>query len=864
MITVLHVGRSVDLVERLLSASVDPAISVCNAPTVDSAVGRAGEWRPDCWLFDREALPTDPQTSRRIASATFGSPLLICGDGPIPSSLAEDHEVRRVTPDGLVDAVLEAVEGREDRPGPPPSSVLLSLLDRSADRVARLDRHGRYLSVDDRMAALLGVSASQVVETTLSEHAPGADPDTLRTWGGRAIDTGTIQRYENDVHRYLFVPNDDEFRLIVQERIDGATNSEPEPVSDFVGTVLNRLTDIFFVFDLQGRFLHWNDRLTETTGYTDEEVASMNPMSFFVEEDHDRVAAAVSEVVATGEATDVVRIRTRDGRLLPYEFTGSLVPDGDGEPRYVCGIARGVSRREHAERALRERQQALSNLIRNLPGVVLRYRTESGYPVEFMGRGCVDIAGYTMEQFEHGEVSWIEDVVHPADHDRVRTCVRDAVEAAEQYQIRYRIRTDDDALRWVWEQGAVVEGSDGSIDYVDSYVSEITDIVWLQRELRRERAFTESALDAQPDLFYVFTPQGRILRWNDRFADVTGYTDEEIASMHPTEFLEPDDAERVIDAMTRVVSEERTLSVEATLVTKDDDRIPYEFVGSVMEDVNEPIGEPDARTDATDLYICGTGRDITQRVEAEAELEAAIADLERSNDELERFAYVASHDLKEPLRMIHSYLDLIRRRYENQLDEDADEFIEYAIDGADRMRQMIDDLLTYSRIGTSDAEFDRVDCQDVLDRALDNLRLAIDETDAAITVDPLPTVTADDQQLVQLFQNLLSNAIAYAGEAEPRIHVSASETDDGWCFSISDEGIGIAEEQIEEVFEIFSSGSNGTNSTGIGLAICEKIVTRHGGDIWVESRPGVGSTFRFTVPHDGQPAPDRSSRRLDA
>lgn len=863
MITVLHVGRSVDLVERLLSASVDPAISVCSVPTVDSAVGRANEWRPDCWVCEHGALPADSEALERFVSASSGVPVLIYGDDAAPSALADRRNVRPVALDSVVDAVTEATTSGDDRSRRSPS-VLLPLFDRSADRVAQLDRRGIYRSVSDGLAAFLGVPASEIVGTSLSDHVPAADPDSLREHGARAIETGEVQRYENDDHRYLFVPDEKGFQLIVQEPIDGAANERPESVTEFIDAVLNRLTDIFFVFDLQGRFLHWNDRLTDVTGYTDEEIASMTPIDFFVQEDYDRVNAAISEVIETGDATEVVRIRTRDGRLLPYEFTGSMVPDEDGQPSYVCGIARDVSRRQHAERALRERQQALSNLIRNLPGVVLRYRNEEGYPIEFMGQGCSDLTGYPYERFESGELSWSEGVVHPDDRERVRTCVRDAIEAGEQYQSRYRIRTADGTIRWVWEQGTIVDNPDGSIDYLDGYVSDITDLVWARRELQRERAFTESALDAQPDLFYVFTPDGQILRWNDRFADVTGYTDEEIASMHPAEFVEPDDAQRVVDAMERVVTEERTLSVEVTLVTKDDDRIPYEFVGSVMEDVNEPTDEPGARADATDLYICGTGRDITQRVRAEAELEEAIAELERSNDELERFAYVASHDLKEPLRMIRSYLDLIRRRYQGELDEDADEFIEYATDGAERMRQMIDDLLTYSRVETSDAEFDRVDCHDVLDRALDNLRLAIDESDAAITVDDLPTVTADDQQLVQLFQNLLSNAITYAGEAEPRIHVSASETDDGWCFSVSDEGIGIAEEQVEEVFEIFSSGSNGTNSTGIGLAICKKIVARHGGEIWVESSPGEGSTFRFTIPHDGRSAPDRSSRRLDA
>lgn len=330
--------------------------------------------------------------------------------------------------------------------------------------------------------------------------------------------------------------------------------------------------------------------------------------------------------------------------------------------------------------------------------------------------------------------------------------------------------------------------------------------------------------------------------------------------MHPTEFVEPGDADRVADAMERVAIEERTLSVEATLVTESGDRIPYEFVGSVMKNVEAPANGADLPTEA---YICGTGRDITQRMRVEAELEEAIAELERSNDELERFAYVASHDLKEPLRMIHSYLDLVRRRYEGALDEDADEFIEYATDGAERMRQMIDDLLTYSRIGTTDVEFDSVDCHTVLDQVLDNLRIAIEETNAEITVDALPTVIADDQQLVQLFQNLISNAISYASEADPRIHVSAAETGDGWQFSVSDNGIGIEESQFEQVFEIFSTGSNGTGSTGIGLAICEKIVARHDGDIWVESRPGEGSTFSFTLPDRDRSAPERGRRPLN-
>jgi light-regulated signal transduction histidine kinase (bacteriophytochrome) len=197
--------------------------------------------------------------------------------------------------------------------------------------------------------------------------------------------------------------------------------------------------------------------------------------------------------------------------------------------------------------------------------------------------------------------------------------------------------------------------------------------------------------------------------------------------------------------------------------------------------------------------------------------------------------------------MIQSYLDLLQRRYEGELDDDADEFIAYATDGAERMRGMIDDLLTYSRIGTSGAEFDAVDCEDVVERVLENLRVAVEDANAEVDVGPLPTAVADEQQLLQLFQNLIGNALAYAGDDDPRIRVSAAETDDGWRFSVSDNGVGIPEDRSDEVFEVFSSGSNGADSTGVGLAICRRIVARHGGEIWVDSTPGAGSTFHFTL-----------------
>ncbi len=224
--------------------------------------------------------------------------------------------------------------------------------------------------------------------------------------------------------------------------------------------------------------------------------------------------------------------------------------------------------------------------------------------------------------------------------------------------------------------------------------------------------------------------------------------------------------------------------------------------------------------------------------------------LERSNKELEQFAYVASHDLQEPLRKVINFSELLAERYEGQLDADADKFIAYIVDGAVRMRGLITDLLTYSRVGTREITFELTDCEAALDEALGNLEVALEETGAAVTRDPLPRVMADNVQLVQVFQNLIGNALKYRSEDSPKVHIGAVRTNGVCRFSVRDNGIGIDPEYAERVFVIFQRlhGRLEYSGTGIGLAVCKKIVERHGGRIWVESQEGAGATFHFTVP----------------
>jgi len=271
------------------------------------------------------------------------------------------------------------------------------------------------------------------------------------------------------------------------------------------------------------------------------------------------------------------------------------------------------------------------------------------------------------------------------------------------------------------------------------------------------------------------------------------------------------------------------------------------------------------------LFLCVAGfiiqQEITRRARAEEEvrtlnkeLERRVADrtaqlaerakeLERSNMELQQFAYVASHDLQEPLRTIASFTQLLAKRYHDKLDDKAREFINFAVDGSKRMQTLINDLLAFSRVGTQGKPFAATNCDAVLDRILKNLKIGIQNSGAVITRDPLPIVMGDEVQLAQLLQNLLTNAMKFRGADVPRIHISAAQGGMGWKIMVRDNGIGIAPEQGDRIFVIFQRLHTKTQypGTGIGLAICKKVAERHGGRIWVEPSPGGGSTFCFTI-----------------
>lgn len=270
---------------------------------------------------------------------------------------------------------------------------------------------------------------------------------------------------------------------------------------------------------------------------------------------------------------------------------------------------------------------------------------------------------------------------------------------------------------------------------------------------------------------------------------------------------------------------------------------------AIMGVGNKPTDYVQQDVDAV-AYIADVAWEISERKRSQERMQKLNRELGRSNTELQQFAYVASHDLQEPLRMVSSYMQLIEQRYANQLDEDARDFIGFAVDGASRMQIMIRDLLALSRVSTRGKPFTALKSGDALDLALENLALAVSESGAVVTHDKMPEVLADSTQLMQLFQNLIGNALKFRSSEVPKIHISAERNSAEWVFSVSDNGIGFEEGYAKKIFVIFQRlhGRKEYEGTGLGLALCKKIVERHGGNIWAESVPGKGSIFHFTIP----------------
>ena len=407
----------------------------------------------------------------------------------------------------------------------------------------------------------------------------------------------------------------------------------------------------------------------------------------------------------------------------------------------------------------------------------------------------------------------------------------------EPYSIDNRIITANGEERIVHTDAEITFNEDNISVYARGIVQDITERKKAEEAIRLSNIYNCSLIEASLDPLVTIGHDGKITDVNTSTEFVTGYSrDELIGTDFVNYFTEPEKAKK---GYKKVFNEGCVSDYALEIRHRNGSITPVLYNASVYKDESGEV-----------IGVFAAARDITERKKAEEILKLKLEELARSNAELEQFAYVSSHDLQEPLRMVTSYLQLLQRRYQGNLDDKADKYIHFAVDGAFRMQNLINDLLEFSRVTTRARDPVPMDSEFILDQVLSNLEVFIEENKPTVSHDPLPEVIADSTQLVQVFQNLIINGIKFHSEEAPKIHISAEKKESKWVFSVQDNGIGIDPQYSGKIFEVFKRLHKKEEypGTGIGLAICKKIVERHGGHIWVESELGKGSTFYFTLP----------------
>ncbi|HKA53104.1 MAG TPA: PAS domain S-box protein [Candidatus Binatia bacterium] len=547
-------------------------------------------------------------------------------------------------------------------------------------------------------------------------------------------------------------------------------------------------------------------------------------------------------VMLTGAGHEGVAIEAMKRGAQDYLVKDALTPESLW--RAVGNAIKSVSLRRTLEvqhQQLRESEARFRALVNAVPAFVWEAAPDG--TMTLVSEQWEHYCGMTAEQLAR---DWPRLVLHPDDYERCTAEWARALASGSLYEVEVRNRRYDGEYHWFLTRAVPARDDTGHIMGWYGTTTDIHDRKQAEEGLRQQAEI----IDHTHDAVLASDLDGLVLSWNKGAERLFGYTAEEMIGQSVLLLFPADLRAQFPTLVMAPLRAQGQHEMETRQIRKSGEECYIHLSLSLRRDQR---GNP--------MGIIGYGIDITARKQAEEALREQAAELQRSNEELQQFAYVASHDLQEPLRMVAAFVDLLARRYQGHLDKEAAEFIGYALDGARRMKALIDDLLAYSRVGTRREPFVPVDCEKVLEETLQGLRLAVEESGAVITHDPLPVVHAGKLELGLLLQNLLSNALKFRNAAPPRVHLSAQQRGTEWLFSVRDHGIGIDPQHAERIFIIFQRLHTREEypGTGIGLAICKKIVDRHGGRVWVESTLGRGATFFFTLPAGDNPGVSQSS-----
>lgn len=581
------------------------------------------------------------------------------------------------------------------------------------------------------------------------------------------------------------------------------------------------------------RFMEVNEEAIRHYGYSREEFLSLTIRDIRPKEDIQRLEDL--KRIKSGNSSvynGTWKHYKKNGEPIDVEITSHLIEFNGKKASLV--LANNITERKNAEEQLHksfEKTQANERLMKNAEQLAKfgswHVNLITG-EVNWSDQAC-RMYGYDAENFQPSYELFLKHI-HPDDIAYVKERTGSH---ADFLKLDFRIIDKNGQVKYIRAEHLIEKDSTGRPVGIYGFNLDVTQSKL--NELRIEESHTKyrSIVENSTNAFFLTDNTGTILDTNKAACEMFGYTKKELLQLNWKEILQP-------------LPKGKTESVEIYGIQKSGKRFPMMFSSSVLSTTNGG------------KRISSLGIDITYRKQYEDMLDQLNKNLEKkaeelaaSNKELEQFAYIASHDLQEPLRMISSFLQLLEKKYKNQIDETGKKYIHFAVDGASRMKQLIHDLLEYSRVSTNTIVKGDTDMNEVMTEVLGILKDKTDELQATVKVSDLPVLpNTRKTQMLQLIQNLVSNALKYHGDAKPVIEISAVREEQHWIFSVKDNGIGIDPRFADKVFTIFQRLHNKSeySGTGIGLSICKKIVEKHGGSIWLESKPDQGSTFYFNLP----------------
>ena len=612
-------------------------------------------------------------------------------------------------------------------------------------------------------------------------------------------------------------------------------------------SLLEASPDAMVVVSPNGEIVLLNAQAEKQFAYRRDELLGQDVKSIIPEGFAERLIADGTRTAAEALAQQIgtgieLNGRRKDGSQFPIEIM--LSPLESAEGTLVTAAIRDVTDHKNAEKHLAQMEARYRGLLEAAPDAMVVVNRNG--EIVLINVQAEKQFGYRRDELLGRKVKSIipEGFAERLIADGTRT----AAEALAQQigtGIELSGRRKDGSEFPIEIMLSPLESAEGIL--VTAAIRDITERKRIEDALRdSEERFRLMASGVKDYANVMLDPEGFIVSWNEGGERLKGFRAEEIVGQHFSRFYSAEDIRKGLPAMElKQAKETGRFEGEGWRMRKDGSRFLANIVITALRDEKGKLRGFGKIT-----------RDITERRRAEEHLTKTMEDLKRSNEELGQFAYVASHDLQEPLRMVASYTQLLAQRYKGRLDSDADEFIAFAVDGCNRMQGLIQDLLSYSRAGANAEPLREISCEGAFEKTLRNLRPTIQDSGATVTHDSLPTIMTDETQLIQVFQNLIANAIKYHGAEPPLVHVSATRNSGNeWVFSVRDNGMGMEPQYFERIFILFQRlhGQKEFAGTGIGLAMCKKIVDRLGGRIWVESQPAKGSTFYFALPaEDGK------------